>query len=229
MNQTLNDLEPVGQRGWKPLKLAGAFLRPALLLVPLYGMAGSLGLWSAAVVFSRWYPAMGGWGVFGDWTLRLSYGVVGFFLGVCFGLLCAGIRGVATTEQTLMQWLQEAELSYLFSSVPTLSLSRLQDSYQQVTEQIFNQTVGRLPLPGVLRRFFQRRLRQELVDDFLEFCQRRGSDTVGAREFKDWFLEKGLPLVMTPPSLQLQLWRWVVVGAFLLLGVAPFAIVLLWK
>jgi hypothetical protein len=96
--------------------------------------------------------------------------------------------------------------------LPPMTLDEAYGRYDAVVDHMFGATLGRVPMPGPLRRLLRRPFRQAVVEDFLRDCRTRGLQTVGYPELRNWLLARGLPYLLAPFRGQLRLWRVVTRG-----------------
>jgi hypothetical protein len=209
------------------LLLVRTFLVSALLFIPASGLLGM----GVLVLAGSAFPSLGAnegtwWGVAG-WSLRGLYAGVGLIGGGVVGAVAASARTFSAFEASVRDLLQRWQPPSNSSSFPSLPLQQVRERYEQVIEQVYTATLGRVRLPGFLERFVRSRFRQAFVEDFLSDVERRGVSTVGLPELRHWLSVRGLPLVTAPVHAQIRIWRLVLVAAFCLLAVLPFALGLL--
>lgn len=223
-NASIMEKERGASSTLRPWFLVKRFLVSALFHLPLYGLLAMGVLVAAASAF----PASGGnrgtWSVVAGWSLTGLYAMAGLIVGGLIGALAAAARTFSAIESgirdRLQQWLPRQDSS----SFPSLPLQQVRERYEQVMDQMYASTLGRVPLPGFLERFLRACFRQAIVDDFLTDCERRGVTAIGFPELRQWLVTKGLPLVTAPVHGQLRMCRLVLLGGLSLLAVLPFAL-----
>jgi hypothetical protein len=208
----------------RPSFLVKTFLVSALFHIPLYGLLAMGVLVPAASAF----PASGGnqgtWSVVAGWSMTGLYALAGLIGGGLIGALAAAARTFSAVESGIRDRLQQWQPTQCGSSFPSFPLQQVRERYEQVMDQMYAGTLGRVPLPRFLERFVRARFHQAIIDDFLTDCQRRGVTAIGFPELRQGLVTKGLPLVTAPIHGQLRLWRLLLVGGLGLLAVLPFAL-----
>jgi hypothetical protein len=205
----------------RPWPLVKTFLVSALFRLPLYGLLAMGLLVAAASAFPASGDNQGTWCVVAGWSLRGLYALAGLSAGGLIGVLAAAARTISAVESGIRDRLQQWEPTEEGSSFPSLPLQQVRERYDQVTDQMFAGTLGRLPLPHFLERFVRARFRQAIIEDFLGDCERRGVTTIGFPELRQWLVTKGVPLVTAPTRGQLRTWRFLLLAGLSLLAAAP--------
>lgn len=207
-------------RPWHPIRtvVAGAFvLVPAHIVV----VTGLLVL--AATAAGDRLPAGSVVFAIGAWSLRFAMGTAGVLTGSIAGLAGAAKRLVDGFEDLLrsrMMALTTSEGDRLFPAVTTAGA---RDRYESLLDRMLEEMLGRVRVPGMVRRLLRRGLEQSLVDDFLADCERRGIASIGVTEVRNWAIATGLPYALRPLRGQIAVWRILSLGSAGLL----FSIVLL--
>ncbi|HSD49849.1 MAG TPA: hypothetical protein VLG48_00465 [Candidatus Methylomirabilis sp.] len=208
----------------RPWFLVKTFLVSALFHIPLSALLGMGVLVAAASAFPSPEGNQGTWSVVAGWSLTGLYALAGLIGGGLVGTLAAAARTFSAIESGIRDRLQQWQPAQDSSTFPSLPLQQVRERYEQVMDQMYAGTLGRMRLPGFLERFVRSRLRQAIIEDFLADCQRRGMTTVGFPELRQWLVTKGLPLVTAPVHTQLGMGRLVLLGGLSLLAVLPFAL-----
>jgi hypothetical protein len=156
-----------------------------------------------------------GWSLVG---VSVTIGLVG---GALVGFVTTAAGAFTAFEADLRVWLPKLPSSQFEETLPTLPIHELRSRYEQVIERVVPTTVRRIRLPGFVHRYFRARLRYALIEDFLTECERRGAETVGFVEVRDWLLSRGLTLATAPVHAQLRMWRPILRGALVLVAVVP--------
>jgi hypothetical protein len=205
----------------KPLRLMKVFVAQALCRIPVYAITIGGILLLAGVGLGRVLGDSGIAGV-GWWPVTIGFTALGSVLGSLAGFFSAIESALHAAEEDLRDWLGRLPESEGGRIVPTMNLAQLEDGYDKAVASLYDKMLGSLPLPAVVRRGVEAKVRHVLVDDFLESCRARGATTVGFAEVRDFALEKAIPLATRPAHAQLR------IALLLVLGVAaPLLVVLL--
>lgn len=149
-------------------------------------------------------------------SLQFVLGVFGVVAGLVAGLAGAAKRLVDGFEEMLQARLKSmaADDARLFPSVPT---PEARARYDAVLDHTVDEMLGRVRVPGVIRRLIRRGLEASLIEDFLADCERRGIATIGAAEVRNWTIASGLPHALAPVRGQIRVWRVISLGPPVLL------------
>jgi hypothetical protein len=156
----------------RPFLLAKRLLVSALLRIPLYGLLAMAVLVPVASAFPFAGGDQGTWSVVAGWSLTGLYAVAGLIGGGLIGALAAAARTFSAVESGIRDRLQQWHPTQDSSSFPSLPLHQVRERYDQVIEQMYAGTLGRMRLPGFLERFVRSRFRQAYVEDFISDFER---------------------------------------------------------
>lgn len=187
----------------------------ALLRVPLYGALGAAWLWFAAT-FGRDAAGEG-------WWLPVLYGALGASGGLAIGVLDAARRAFGACEAALRARIgQAAGAAAERVGLPaTMALAEFRSRYDRVVDRVVAESVGRVPLPEMARRWFRARIRKVMLGDFVAECERRQALMVGAGEVVGYLAGRGLAVAAAPVHRWFGLWGALIAGALALLGAVP--------
>jgi hypothetical protein len=214
-----------------PWRVAGHLLFGAALLIPTGALLGCAALAAAAFLYAQLVIGGDGWGTLQAGSLTAVYLLIGLVGGALLGGLTAVKRTLVVLDEELRARVPQLLASRGESHFPRMPLQELHAIYEQLLDKMFAETIGRVPLPGWLKRFLRRRLRQAAVEDFLADCKERGVAAVGAPEVGNWIARKGVGLALKPAHMQLRTLRLIVSAVLVLLGggiVVP-AVLHLWQ
>jgi len=214
-----------------PFRLSWPVLRrlfvDAVLLVPAHAIVAAAVLWAAAqLMASRWADA-GGLAALGGWSLTASYALLGGVGGAIAGAIAACARTLAHIERHTEAWILALPTDWGRDLLPEVPLDELEGRYDETLDRVTDATLGRLPVPRLVRRMAKSRLRQALLDDFLATCRERGVTVVGHGELRNWLLTRGLAYALEPARAQLRVWRAVTLGGLGLAALIAVAIAVL--
>lgn len=187
----------------------------ALLRVPLYAVLGAAWLVFAAT-FGRDAAGEG-------WWLPVLFGALGASGGLAIGVLDVGRRAFAACEAALRARIGQAAggAADRLGIPATMALADFRHRYDQVVDRVVAESVGRVPMPGMARRWFRTRIRKAMLGDFVAECERRGAAIVGAGDVVGYLAGRGLAVAAVPVHRWLGLWRALIVGALGVLGAVP--------
>jgi hypothetical protein len=181
---------------------AGALL--GLLLMMLASTLLSRGLGAGAVART---------GAFSAGAILLIVGVIG---GSLVGVTLAVDRILALVTREARDLFARLPVPLQDKLFPTMPLDDLRGRYDGVVQRAFDESIGRVPMPGFIRRFIRARFGPELVQDFMAECDRSATTTVKFPQLRDWMLARGIPYALAPLSMQARMWR-IGVGAVMVL------------
>jgi hypothetical protein len=190
-----------------PLRFAGGSLLTFLVRVPLHAIAFGVALFLGAQVLRFSAGAEGLLAGVGLWTVALALGLLGVVTGAVAGGVSAAGHAADRLQAGLAEWLLALPAGPGSEVLPPMPLEEARATYDRILDAMFDSTLGRVPLPGPVRRLLRRPFRQAVVEDFLEDCHRRELESVGYPELRNWLLARGLPWLMAPFRCQLRLWR----------------------
>lgn len=203
------------------------FFKSAILSVPLHVLSTVMVMIVAGAVSTHYLGTHGTVGTIGGWSLTALTTMLGLVAGIVTGLLYSGGRTIEAAETDLRARLHQLPPRSTEAQEPRLSIDEIRTKYETVFEGWMEKTLGRIRLPRFLDRLIRTQLREAIVTDFVASCQARGLTTVGAHEFRNWLLTKGLALGLMPVHDQLAWWRYLIFGALGLLALVPLAIAFL--
>jgi hypothetical protein len=206
----------------RPVRLLGAFLR-ASVRIPLYGLIGTAAFQLSARALTGTFGEGMLAGV-GTWSTNTLLGLMGFAGGALIGLAAATEATLKVAEAELSTWFQRLPGNDGERIFPTVPLERLRGVYDHVVDQMFESTLGRLPMPRVARRFVRSRFRHAVVDEFLDQCQAEGRTEIGFLELRDYLVATGLHYATQPAHAHIGLWKALLLGGMTLLFALPLAI-----
>jgi len=188
-----------------------------------YSLGAAVVLRASATIVTRGWPEVGVLGALGAWSLVASYTAAGFAGGALLGSLVGAAAAVRRVERQIRTVIERPpkDGGRLLPAVP---LASLEADYARVLDAAVDSTLGRLPVPGRVRRFVRTHLRPPLVDDFLDTARRSGRTEAGFAELRDWLLLRGLPYVTAPLLGPLRVWRLMTAGALAALAALPLTV-----
>lgn len=195
----------------RPARVARGTLGAMFTRIPLGAAIGMVSMLVAASLLSRGLGA-GFLARTGAWSANAILLVIGLLGGLVLGATLAASRVLDIVHDELRAWFERVpaeEQERLLPSVPT---ERLRANYEGTVEAIFDQSVGRLPLPGPARRFVRARFGHELAERFISDFERKGTPTVGFGELRDWLLVEGWSFATRPARFKIKFWRVLAVG-----------------
>jgi hypothetical protein len=208
----------------RPAHLVKSFARSALVSVPAQALLWSAILALAASLYARSVSGGSVWSTVAGWSLVGVYLTIGLVGGALAGFVAAAAGAFTAFEADLRLWLPQLPSSRFEEALPTLPIHELRSRYDQIIERAIPTTVRRIRLPGFVHRYFRARLRYALIEDFLIDCERRGAETVGFVEVRDWLLSRGLTLATAPVHAQLRTWRLIQRGVLVLVAAVPLVL-----
>jgi hypothetical protein len=184
-------------------RLIRALITLILVRVPLNALATGLTLYLTARFAGR---ALGDTGMAqaGSTTLTVLLTTMGVAIGCMAGLLAAFQGVLRLVEEELQNWLLQLSSEDGERVFPEIELARLRSGYEDVTRSMYDGTIGRLPVPGLIRRKLFDQLSQTILAEFLADCEQRGATSVGFTELRDGLLLRAVPLVTRPAHTQLR-------------------------
>ena len=187
----------------------------ALLRVPLYAALG-LGWMLFAALFGQGASGEG-------WWLPVLYGALGASGGIAIGVLDVARRAFAAGEAAVRARIGQAGAAAgeRLGVPASLALADFRARYDQLVDRVVAESVGRVPMPGMARRWFRARIRTVLLGDFVTECERRGAAVVGAGDVAGYLLGRGLAVAAAPVHRWFGLWRALIVGGLGVAGAVP--------
>ncbi len=210
----------------RPFRLLRTFVLSALVRVPAFGLVAGL------VLFASWRILGRGLGenvivAIGSWSMALVFFVAGAVLGAVVGLATSAERTLGVAEADLRAWLDRVDRTEGDRLFPAVETGRLREGYDRTVDALFEQSIGRIPMPRFARRLARDRFRRALLEDFLTDCEQRGVTSVGFTEVRDFMVKSALPVVTRPAHMQIRTWTVLAAGLLGACLVAPVAIGLL--
>ncbi len=214
-----------------PFRVSWPVLRRLLadmaLFVPSYAFVGLALLWAAARLLVGSWGDAGGIAVVGGWSLTGLYALLGAAGGAIAGAVEGCARTLAHVERHAEAWILDLPTDFARDLLPSVTVDELEGSRDTSLRRVADATVGRLPMPRLVRRLARERLRRALLDDFLATCRARGVSVVGHGELRNWLLARGLSRAIEPARAQLRVWRAATLGGLglaVLIAVATAAL-----
>jgi hypothetical protein len=218
-----SQLGELGDPALRRIRLTARFVRAALVRVPLYGFGGAGALFAIALLYSRSTADEGLLAAVGDTSILVLYPVLGFVGGSLLGGAAAVRDTLDFFERQLPRWFEEVAV-LVPDPFPSMPLAQLRSHHDRALDQMIASSVGAVRAPGLVQRAIRRRLTDDRIQDFLDFCESRGATEVGFPEARAWMVARGFPLLTAPTRRQVMLVQVGVWCAMALLAVLPFVV-----
>lgn len=194
------------------LRFGGSVVLGGIARVLLYGAGGAIVMLVVALLASGSFPPGGFWSQLGAVSLAALYAATGLAAGLVLGIAAAIQRALDLAQEEGVRLLGALTPERAAQAFPAVPIEKLRTDYERLLDATVEQMVGRLPVPGLLRRFLRTTLRQAFVEDFLVQCESSGATTVGFPQVRDWLARRGFPLLTAPLRANIKLWRLLVLG-----------------
>jgi hypothetical protein len=192
-----------------------------LLRIPLAATVGLLILGTAALAGRA--PDQGALAAAGTWSLVALYAVIGAVGGGVLGVLSATGRGLDACAAALRDRLQQAVAARQGgASAGAWPAAELRARYDELVDRMVAESIGRVPLPRTVLRWFRGRVRRAVLGDYVDALERRGGNA-GPADVTGFLLGRGLSVALEPAHAWLRLWRTTIAVGLVLLAAIPLA------